>query len=166
MRMKNPTSDQFKRVIANFDKVLPHAQLENHLDMYETSIADSEDEICGTPMCHGGWYAAANNVFGDSGPFAPFEYEDGAELLAKHLGFEEQLELEDWASLASVWGNTYGEEMFSSRNAFSPEEDPEPVSSLYQIRNWWAQVHNRVCPNADPIPEIPLNSLLPKELEA
>ena len=62
-KIKNPTSEQFKTVINNFISVLPKAEFENSLNMRDPELAASEESICCTPMCHGGWYAVSNGIY-------------------------------------------------------------------------------------------------------
>lgn len=144
--MKNPTSKQFKKVIANFDKVLPMATKRGHLDMRKGDIPEDKEHICKTPMCHGGFYAVANNIFFSS-DYGYYDYEDGAELIAEHLGFVDSWRLRKWAECSpEVWGNEYGNDMFFYIKAF------DNVKTLRGIRNHWAKVHNRTCKRAKPIP--------------
>jgi hypothetical protein len=100
---KHPTSQQVRTVIDNFKKVLPIANGHKFmLDMGCPYIYKEEnivkEESCGTPMCHGGWYAAATlqdkmkEVSLDTG--ARFgrrqyfmDYNNGAEQMAIDLGF-------------------------------------------------------------------------------
>lgn len=142
--MKNPTSKQFKAIIDNFDKVLPLAAFEGHMKMRETDI----DNQCGTPMCHGGWYAVACKP-------TLHHYTQGANLLAHDLGFESSSELEDWASANSyLWGGERGLYMFCNLCAFAEDGDFNPDMTLKDIRNWWAGVHNRTCPDKEPVEEV------------
>ena len=146
--MKNPTSRQFKRVVANLDKVLPMATKRGHLDMEASGLAHDKEHICATPMCFDGFYAVANGVFGDT---LNHYYGDGADLIAKHLGFDDgyvhkSRGLEIWAaSNPDLWGNNDGQYMFCSIDAFDNAE------TLLGIRNHLAKVHNRTCKRAKPI---------------
>jgi len=139
-----PTSEQFKYVLSKLKKVLPLADFEGHLDMREISLPHSREHICGTPMCHGGWYAVALGIYDDDRGYEDFE--TGVDLMAQHLGFERGYDLGDWASNnPDIWGGRFGEEMFSHKMAFNNAE------TLTDIYNWWARVHNRAHPNAEPV---------------
>ena len=146
--MKNPTSKQFKRVIANLDKVLPMATKQGHLDMDSAELAPDKEHICGTPMCFGGFYAVANSIFGDR---LDHDYRNGSELIAQHLGFGRHYpynvwNLRKWAHYnADLWGNDLGWHMFSINDAFGN------VKTLRGVRNHLAKVHNRTCKRAKPI---------------
>jgi len=132
--------------------------------MNSTSIA-YEDNICGTPMCHAGWYLVATNQgvmeqwFHDaSRAITNFPcYVDGAEALAKDLGFVTRHGVAQYYDQhPELWGNDDGIEMFSSESAFFTEDESyyEGKLTLSVIRNWWAGVHNRTFPDQDPIQEI------------
>lgn len=143
--MKNPSSAQLKTIIENFDKVLPHAEFDGHMKMRETEI----DPKCGTPMCHGGWYAAA----AEANHFD--HYSEGADLMANDLGFDCRKELEEWARNNShLWGGNRGLYMFSNLCAFAEDGEFNPDLTLREIRNWWAGVHNRTCPDKEPVEAI------------
>lgn len=139
--MNNPTSAQLKTVISNFDRVLPHATFKGHMKMRERVI----DPECGSPMCHGGWYAAsAKQGFDD--------YTEGAGLMAKDLGFDTVKALEDWArSNAHLWGGNGGMYMFCNLHAFTKDGEVNPDLTLRDIRNWWAAVHNRTHPEDEKV---------------
>ena len=78
--MKNPTSRQFKVVINNFIKILPQALFKGNLDMAEARV---EKNVCGTPMCHGGWYAVAADL--PKRKIYRLHFGDGADAIASHL---------------------------------------------------------------------------------
>jgi hypothetical protein len=142
--MKNPTSKQFKTVINTFIKILPIARFKGHLDMGQ---GDIEKNICGTPMCHGGWYAVAANVKPDN--FGIVDFDDGALALAKTLGFIDKHALKDWAlNNPNLWGNPYGNNMFCSISAFND------AKTMRGVINHWIGVHNRTCPKSKPIDKI------------
>ena len=147
--MKNPTSKQFKRVIANLDKVLPMATKRGHLDMQRGRLPEEKEHICGTPMCFGGFYAVANGVFRYGGRINDFN--DGAKLMAEHLGFGSNYPfnvygLMKWAHFnPKLWDNGFGWDMFSSIKAFNN------AKTLRGVRNHLAKVHNRTCKRAKPI---------------
>lgn len=138
--MNNPTSEQFKKVINNFIKILPQARFKGHLDMEE---ADVEINVCGTPMCHGGWYAVASKV-GIRPDFA-----DGANAMAVDLGFSYRGNLKCWADQnPKLWGNKFGYRLFSGNSAFNY------AKTMRGVINHWIGVHNRTCPKSKPINKI------------
>jgi hypothetical protein len=142
--MKNPTSKQFKKVINNFIKVLPRALFNGNLIMGECRV---EKNICGTPMCHGGWYAVASDV--EVGDFETVDYSHGAQAMANALGFNHTFELREWAEVYPIlWGNDYGYDMFCCNSAFNN------AKTLRGVVNHWIGVHNRTCPKAEPINKI------------
>ncbi|MEM8500302.1 MAG: hypothetical protein AAF542_19970 [Pseudomonadota bacterium] len=141
MPIRTPSSRQFKKVIRNFDKVLPFADFDGHMKMRRTDI----DHSCRTPMCHGGWYASASK-------YALDDYTEGADLIAKDLGFRDKDQLEQWAQINyKLWGNKGGIYMFCNLHAFVEGNKSNPNVTLKDIRNWWAGVHNRSCPNKEPV---------------
>jgi len=152
--MKNPTSKQLRLVINNLISVNDAAEAEYQggfykcriplLDMARCALA-TEGSLCGTPMCHGGWYAVAREMFYPQTHFngRAYDYEDGAEAMAQDLGFKSVGYLEDWAHFnGKIWGNEHGYSMFSSNQAFVTYGTD--LSKLSQIINHWIKVHNRI----------------------
>jgi hypothetical protein len=94
------------------------------------------DFSCKTPMCHGSWYAAISFPH----QLWRISFSDGADLMAKHLGFNRgKNELTNWANAnPEIWGNENGEFMFSEINAFNPL--PNKKSNLRRIIRHWEQV--------------------------
>ena len=80
--MQNPTSQQIQTVIDNFEKVLPQATLENHLDMKEEQVRNGSYD-CGTVHCHAGWYAVAKKDYFDKYDHNTIGYQDGISLICK-----------------------------------------------------------------------------------
>ncbi len=114
------------------------------MKMRETEI----DNKCGTPMCHGGWYAVATQPKLE-------HYTEGADLMANDLGFNNGKELEQWArENRELWGGNGGMYMFCNLNAFTIDGEVNPNLTLKDIRNWWAGVHNRTCPDSEPVAEV------------
>jgi hypothetical protein len=184
--MKHPTSQQVQVVLDNFAKVLPIANGHQHLlDMGDSRVRiprlleelkyEPDEEtiftvgekkyVCNTPMCHGGWYAAA--VFTNKQVQEHIiDYGEGASRIAFDLGFtykedslgygdkqiQEELklgaryDLTDWARQnPKIWGNDNGDEMFSFRSAFSNEEKrPNGAKSLQEIVDHWTEVRDRL----------------------
>ncbi len=94
--MNNPTREQVQVVIDNPMSVLPMAQYEKNLDMLE-------GDICGTTLCHGGWYAISiwrDNIKGR-------HFADGARRMAWDLGFDDRESLETWAKKHAILGWRY-----------------------------------------------------------
>lgn len=104
--------------------------------MMETNTSIDEN-YCGTPFCHGGWYLIAKGVFGYDN-----SYSDGARMMASDLGFEDVNSLKRWAKEnIKIWGNEYGENMFSDENAFGRNLDTG--FTLKPIINHWKRVKQR-----------------------
>ena len=159
----HPTSNQLRKVVLNFDKAISLAKVDAPVNMQSTSIA-YEDNICGTPMCHAGWYlisvkaGAMREWARDNSDRWDFPtYIDGVGALSKDLGFTTRHQLVYYyEARPELWGNDCGIEMFSSESAFFTEDESyyEGKLTLSVIRNWWAGVHNRTFPDQDPIQEI------------
>jgi len=101
------------------------------------------------PYCHGGWYAIADEqVRSEVDEFyAPHSssssFADGADKLAKTLGFEDRNALKWWASNnALIWGNTHGMCLFADSAAFGVEEDED--MNLQVIVDHWEGVLSRL----------------------
>ncbi len=141
MRIFIPTQENLQTVIDNLIKAnevaeKSFAHLAN-VDMSHGYI----DTVCGTPMCHGGWYAfIASGVSAEK--LEELDYMDGANLMAKHLGFDfDQGALEEWAeNNPDIWGNLNGGDMFGSSKAFEIEGD---CLYLETIINHWKGVKER-----------------------
>ena len=161
--MNHPKSNQLRKVVLNFDKAIALAQCDAPVNMNSTSIA-YEDNICGTPMCHAGWYlisvkaGAMREWERDNASRWDFpSYIDGAWALAKDLGFVSRHQVANYYDQRpELWGNYEGIEMFSGELAFFTDDEPyyEGKLTLSVIRNWWAGVHNRTFPDQEPIQEI------------
>lgn len=136
--MNHPTSQQILRVINNFKKVLPLTTLPAHLQMMEGAV--NINHSCGTVHCHGGWYAvAACNVD------EPLCFTDGAKKLSNDLSFNDWFALELWArNNYTIWGNNYGENMFSGRIAFKSSDRKDGAMNLQHIIDHWTEVYERI----------------------
>jgi hypothetical protein len=142
--------------------------------VYETK------HTCDTPMCHGGWYASAcykqikekelekiekgikarmvenpevelSDDQKNPESYLCIGYGDGASLMARHLGFDENNDLDETQKLRNwaddnynIWGNSNGYGMFSSRHAFKSEKRPNGAESLQDIVNHWTEVRDRL----------------------
>lgn len=132
--MKHPTKAQVQTVIDNLVKAAEMAEGDCPIDMMEGEV--KRIHPCGSPMCHGGWYALAT-LQGAGYVY----YHDGATRMAEHLGFPDSLGLQRWAKQnPTIWGNENGCIMFSSNAAFLPNR----VSSLHDIINHWRAVQSRL----------------------
>lgn len=144
--MNHPKSENILKVIRNFEKVLPMAKKETHLNMMETSVCNSYHK-CGTIHCAAGWYAVAKNQI-EQGT----TYMDGIFLIEQDLGFEPrdyspgECQLEIWTiKNVELWGNRKGELLFSCRGAYShPTKRPQGAQSLQDIVDHWKEVYERV----------------------
>lgn len=109
-----------------------------------------EANLCGTPACHAGWYAAFNpNMVMDR----KGSYCEGVRALNNDLGFKSNTEssghsLREWAwHNPELWGNVYGYCMFSSNSAFGriSENLTDDILTLVDIAKHWQGVANRLC---------------------
>lgn len=117
--MRTPTQEQWQTVIDNLYSILPLTlENEHHLDMTEPCVNYFHE--CGTVHCVGGWYAIAcykETVFITD---ECFNYNDGANAMAVHLGFSGRPELQTWAiKNPDLWGNQHGELMFTSNYGYA-----------------------------------------------
>jgi hypothetical protein len=93
MNLKTPTQEQFQIVI---DTLIEANKLfkKSPVCMYETEI-----NHCGSPMCHGGWYAIIRGGC---------NFTRGAYQMAEDLGFRPEYKLRDWAEAnPEIWGKNY-----------------------------------------------------------
>jgi hypothetical protein len=139
MKRKHPKSENILKVIKAFQKVLPLTKKEKrHLDMGEPNVNIGTE--CGTIHCHGGWFAVAVCDLKKG-----VDYIDGANEMARMLGFAFYLDLESWArDEEKIWGNDAGALMFSDSSAFQSEKRPEGAKSLQDIVDHWKEVYERV----------------------
>lgn len=116
-----------KKVFEFVDRLRAVAGRGRLCDMYETTI----EPECKTPGCHGGWayLALRKRIPRDS------SFSQGAEILAKFLGFSDQWALSEWAETNSeIWGNSAGYEMFANPLAFNRKSDVFPIQVI--IKHW------------------------------
>lgn len=127
---------QVQKVIDTFEKVLeeyPHLEL----DMMESEV---NHNVCGTVHCHGGAYA-----LGACDLNKPLDFNDGANQMAKDLGFVSGRPLEIWATKnPTIWGNDTGSRMFANRYAFQSLTRPDGAQSLEDIIQHWREVKERL----------------------
>lgn len=140
--MHTPTKQQWQTVIDNLKSILPLSEREGcGLNMMEAQVND-RDYPCGTIHCVGGWYAIACKLHETS----IINYEHGANLMANHLGFESDVDLEIWAARnVRIWGNDKGGGMFSSRTAYAPMDKfaMNHVKGIPDIIAWLEGVRDR-----------------------
>lgn len=136
--MRNPTIKQLDVVIKNLEKAFELAKHDAPVNMQQGTIKETKKNFCGTPMCHGGWYAIAIfNKLDDK------NFSHGAEKIAEHLGFQNDNELENWAAdNQEIWGNEHGDAMFISNWAFNNVNDS--VFTLQTIIDHWKGVRERI----------------------
>ena len=136
--MKHPTKAQVQVVIDNL-------VLATYLASGDCPVAMAKGAIeiehpCGTPMCHGGWYALAAIERGA----VCDDFWDGAVAMANDLGFKYAEALENWAHRnPTLWGNPYGDGMFSSDSAFTGDCTVD-VTMLSEIIDHWREVQSRL----------------------
>ena len=167
------------KVIENLERMLPYAQNNGSLDMSCGTVSTEKGKnLCGTTQCHGGWYAIAALSYKKRKEGV--EYDDGANKMAKHLGFKESVskrqtdvyekgqmieasdKLCSWANKnPEIWGNTDGNIMFScyGRMAFYHEtKRPDGALTLQHIVDHWKEVYERLWkmenPNKEFNPEV------------
>lgn len=139
--MQHPTSKAVFEVVERFKSVLPLATLPRHLQMGVSKVNECGHE-CGTVHCHGGWYAVAVLPIAD----AEFGFQDGSERMAKDLGFESDMQLEEWASkFPEIWGNERAMGMFCDCTAFIHiKKRPRGALNLQHIIDHWQEVGERL----------------------
>lgn len=143
-------SENILKVIDTFKKVLPLATRKNHLDMGETFIKQKDlGHKCGTVHCHAGWYGVAKF---DLSKEPVVTYLKGADAIAQDLGFKRtkngtpRYGLSDWAGQnPNIWGNPFGDRIFSHEIAFMNfEKRPQGAETLQHIIDHWQEVYERV----------------------
>ena len=140
--MRNPTIEQVKFVIDKLKSVRKQANEEHAFDMREGRVYDKQDNHkydCGTAHCVGGWYAVANlddETIKDKIKNGFVDFTDGADLMARDLGFADHLELQDWAYKNSrIWGNENGDEMFDSLFPYGDEGFDGVITQWQLVRD-------------------------------
>jgi hypothetical protein len=122
--MKNPTIKQVNYVIDKLKSVRGQARKKGALDMDEARVYSKKNKHkCGTVHCVAGWYAVANLDRKEikTGMEEGFvRYEDGANLMADDLGFNNLVDLSTWAhDNPEIWGNDWGGSMFTKKIAYN-----------------------------------------------
>ncbi len=132
--MTNPTNQQIAAGLTLVNDTLRKAP-EVNLDM--ASPKWDEKNICGTPACFAGFYAALNGLSSKS----HMPYLHGATLIAKACGFSDERNMKYWASKnPKLWGNDRGYYIFSNAKAFLPTEEhntkSQTIIPLSQVITW------------------------------
>lgn len=144
------TSEKIFKVAERLYSILPYAQHEGALDMYEPDVSVKPDiglcrvHPCGTIHCHGGWYYLAKN-WDRKSTFIPFYdsvgYGSGVDEISTDLGFKgADYDVQRWArDNPEIWGNPNGGCMFNSAGAFNYEGK----LTLEKIAEHWVEVGMR-----------------------
>ena len=123
--MKNPTIKQVDFVIDKLKSVSGQARKKGAFDMSETIAYIKNKHDCGTVHCVGGWYVVANlhrKEIKDRFKKGFVGYSDGANLMARDLGFANRDCLQTWANdNPKIWGNTAGKGLFANESAYDNE---------------------------------------------
>lgn len=149
-----------------------------HIEQRPVEVA-YETVRCGTFACVGGWYALATIRHNDwphawkggtakmlrvpiePGECGDLDYDypgtrgvgydrDGAQVLARDIGFPHRQALERWgADNPDLWGNKCGELMFSEVCAYRPDplDEPEPPTdsvTVHEVIAHWRAVADRI----------------------
>lgn len=139
--MRHPTKNQMQRVIDSFKTIEDAANKKGAFDIEEDRVYTTQyDETtyeCGTVHCVAGWFAVANiknKYIKEEIKEGYCNYEDGANLIAKRLGFKSPYELAKWAKEnPEIWGNEYGTCMFSRESAYKDLEGSNtPMTAIIQ----------------------------------
>jgi hypothetical protein len=125
VQAKHPTIEQVNFVIRKLKSVAGQARKKGAFNMSEAIAYMKNRHECGTVHCASGWYVVANldrpeikNRFkkGYVG------YSDGADLMARDLGFADRDCLQTWAyENPEIWGNENGRSIFSEESAYDNE---------------------------------------------
>lgn len=130
----NPTKKQVQVVIDTLQSAKDKTT-EMGYKAAPVNMMDVHLEGCGTPMCHAGYYAIMNSMD---------DYEDGANKMAKDLGFKNSRDLLTWAlDNPEIWGNKNGNGMFSAPISFGIDT-PTAIGDLQVIIDHWKGVQSRL----------------------
>lgn len=145
-------SENVLKVIKKFESI---SHLDTPLDMGESSV--NYRNACGTPHCHGGWYAIASypkpnrKFFGIIRPewkTGGLTFGAGITSMMEDLGIGANLFevlVEYLNRNPYIWGNHNYRIMFSNPSAFyNREKRPNGAKSLRDIINHWQEVYERV----------------------
>lgn len=138
--MEHPDVNRLREAIEAMKAVVAERPELHVIDIDSTYMP-----TCGTPGCHAGLTKCALDYLGVP-PFlsnySDYEYLYEADRFARYLGFKEFANLVDWAEYnPNIWGNSYGQFMFTSRRAFNEDSDTFPSK---HIIDWWEGVLERL----------------------
>jgi len=141
-----PNKLNFKnaRILGDFFLNIQESAPSAKIDMQDTRWSGSD---CGTTGCHAGWFAWARSkvhfVDYDHANIKYYVYNYSANEMAEFLGFEDRYELEYWGeNNEKIWGNSFGDDMFTSAKAFGKENCNDSLS-LKTIGLHWLKVADR-----------------------
>ena len=150
--MKHPRSEDVQKVIDNFKSIRHLVTKNSQIDMGEVWVQKEFIHECGTVHCHAGWYAVAHAIKDPSiienGKYVG--YETGAKLMAEDLRIISCKHLLTWADVyPEIWGNKYGEDMFSDNWAFVCNTVDEngggkEIEGMESIIQHWEGVRDRL----------------------
>ena len=128
-------AEDARAVAETFDRILADPSYDGHHVIMSQANVTVE---CGTTACHAGWYELARAPAGTE--IKSLFWTDGADQMARDLGFEYREDLTEWArDNPDVWGNEYGYGMFQLNLAFGDG----PIT-LADIAEHWHGVANRL----------------------
>ena len=138
VQVKHPTVEQVKFVIRKLKSVRGQAIKKDAFNMSEAIAYIKNRHECGTVHCVGGWYAIANldrPEIKDRFKKGFVGYSDGADLMAKDLGFANRDCLQTWAfDNPEIWGNPRGGSMFAYESAYDNEGFDGVISQLEVVK--------------------------------
>lgn len=137
----NPTSAQVLTVINKLTSILP-----KNIFQRRTLNMENGNNLCGTSMCHGGWYFVASIPRMSKKDKRHYSYKDGIDIMMKDLGFHNISKFYDWAGNFRIWGNYDGENMFGGSGvAFKhPIKRPKGAKTIQHIIDHWREVYERI----------------------
>lgn len=101
--------------ISEFFRAISYSFPEAIVNMSSIHVVSDFSHACGTPACHAGWAALMKD-----GPRPSKNFYSGADFLARESGWYRGEALVRWADEnPKIWGNKYGEAMFSDSCAFT-----------------------------------------------
>ncbi len=142
--------DKLKQFVSALDS------LSDDVKDMQVDMESTKEPTCGTPGCHAGLISIVAKKLPELEEahlkvfkihFKTYKeikqdlyvYTIWADALAEFLGFEDILHLTDWAvDNPKLWGNKYGENMFSSWQAFTNDKNKQLTHR--DIINHWKQV--------------------------
>ena len=159
----HPTPVNIRTIANKLKEMIPEAR-NGEVKMWSCDIY-KETHICGTVACHAGLYELHyalqnNNTYffdrnGNEGNYykvlcrrlgdghvTRINWKEGADRMARDLGFYNKTKLEKWAKEnPKLWGNENGNSMFESNLAFGQLND---TLKLSEIISHWLKVADRI----------------------